>query len=152
VVREQMMEKRSRKLEAIARQVPLDEKLSTHGPGGARLTVITWGSNKGAVLDAFERMEVDGTQGRLIQVRLLWPFPGQEVARAAAGAQPLIVVECNHGGQLTRLLRDEAGLRPDHLVVKYSGRPFSGEALYRVLSTIRAGRGDPRMVVRNPDE
>ena len=42
----------------------------------------------------------------------------------------------NASGQLARLLRQETGLAPDHLVLKYDGRPFTPEYLLRGLAGV----------------
>ena len=152
VVREQMMEKRARKLELAAREIPTEAKLRIYGNPDAALTILSWGSNKGAILEAIDRLEQVDIPARLIQLRLLWPFPSPEVQELLAGAAPLIIVETNYSGQLARLLRQETGLAPDHLVVKYNGRPISGEGLLPVLKQIAADEAEPRIVLRNAFE
>lgn len=152
VVREMMMEKRARKMDVVRQEIPVEEKIQIYGDPNAALTIITWGSNKGAILDAMERLEKEGVAARLIQVRLMWPFPGEELLPYLESAQPLVMVEANFSGQLAQILKMETGHTVDHLIVKYSGRPFSGEALYNVLKTIIAGNAEPRIVVRNPME
>lgn len=152
VIREMMMEKRARKLEVARREIPLEEKFQVLGDPDAAFTIMTWGSNKGAILEAMERLQKEGIATRLIQVRLLWPFPGEELMPYLESARPLVMVEANFSGQLAQLLYMETGRKVDHLVVKYSGRPFSGEALYDVLKNIASGDAEPRIVVRNPME
>lgn len=152
VIREQQMEKRARKLELAAREIPVDEKLRVYGRPDAAFTVVSWGSNKGGILEALERLAADGIAARLIQVRLLWPFPGDELASMLAEADPLVTVESNFSGQFARLLRGTTGRETDYLVVKYSGRPMSGGELYRALKTIHEGTSERRVVLRNPYE
>jgi len=62
------------------------------------------------------------------------------------------MVETNFSGQLAQLLRRETGYIVDYQVVKYSGRPFSGESLYDVFKQILSGDAEKRIVVRNPME
>jgi 2-oxoglutarate ferredoxin oxidoreductase subunit alpha len=152
VVREQMVEKRARKLELAAREIPQDEKFRVYGDPDAALTILSWGSNKGAILEAMGRLEADGVGARLVQVRLLWPFPAEELSPWLETAAPLVVVETNFSGQLAQLLRERTGRVAHHLLVKYNGRPIPGEALHQALTTIVAGDGEARMVIRNPYE
>jgi len=152
VMREQMMEKRARKLLQAARDIPADEKLRLYGDIDAAFTIISWGSNKGALLDALERLAREGISARAVQLRLLWPFPGEELEAILATAGPLVMVECNYSGQMNTLFKAQMERGCDHLVVKYSGRPISGEALYQVLQQIHAGKGEARMVLRNSYE
>jgi 2-oxoglutarate ferredoxin oxidoreductase subunit alpha len=44
------------------------------------------------------------------------------------------MVEMNATGQLNRLLRQETGIKTDHLVLKYDGAPFTPEYILRGLA------------------
>jgi 2-oxoglutarate ferredoxin oxidoreductase subunit alpha len=149
VWRERMMEKRARKLETAAAAIPVEEKLRVFGEPDAACTVVTWGSTIGAVRDAQARLAREGHAVRAIQLRLLWPFPTAELAELLDTAGPLVVVEADYSGQFDQLLRAQLGRAVDHLIVKYSGRPFSGEALLPHLRQIKTGRAESRIVVRN---
>lgn len=152
VVREQMMEKRARKLGTAAREIPLEEKLQLYGDRDATFTILSWGSTKGAILEALERLAAEGIRTRLVHVRLLWPFPTQEITALLEGAYPVVVVELNYSGQFAHLLRDQTGRTADYLVVKYNGRPLSGQAVYQALKGIHQGGREQRIVIRNPFE
>ena len=152
VVRERMMEKRARKLALAAREITVEEKLHAYGNRGAAFTIVSWGSNKGGILEALERLADDGIAARLVQVRLLWPFPTEEMMPLLEAATPLVVVESNFSGQLAQLLREQTGRASDYLVVKYNGRPMSGQELYRAFKSVHAGTSERRVVLRNPYE
>lgn len=148
VIRERMMEKRARKLETAARAIPVADKLAEFGDPQARLVALTWGSTTGALREALHFLP----DLRVIQIRLLWPFPAAELEARLPDDAVLVVVENNYSGQLAELLAARTGRRAAHRVLKYSGRPISAEALLPVLEAIRDGRGEPRMVLRNPLE
>lgn len=152
MVREQMMEKRMRKLQQILDDLSREEKLGMCGNETARFTIITWGSTKGAVWDAVKRMAQQAIEVRAIQLRLLWPFPAEELVELLANAAPLVVAECNYTGQLNALLREHVGRSADHLLIKYNGRPMSGDAVFTALQAIHAGNGRPRIVLHNANE
>ena len=59
-----MMEKRARKLALAAREIPVEEKLTVYGAPHAAFTVVSWGSNKGAILEALQRLAADGIARR----------------------------------------------------------------------------------------
>ena len=69
----------------------------------------------------------------MVHLSELWPFPAEAVAAALAGAKKLVMVEMNATGQANRLLRQETGLKADHLVLKYDGAPFTPEYILRGL-------------------
>ena len=159
VVREQQMEKRDRKLELAAEEIGLAEKLAVYGAADAAVTVVGWGSTKGAVLEAIEALAREGIVVRLVQVRLLWPFPGAELEELLCGdraAGPVVTVELNYSGQFARLLAGQTGVRPAHRILKYNGRPFTAAELQQPLRRIAAGGAESgataRTVIRNPWE
>ncbi|MGB5278557.1 MAG: 2-oxoacid:acceptor oxidoreductase subunit alpha [Gammaproteobacteria bacterium] len=152
VLRESMMEKRAKKLALAAAEIPLSEKLEILGDEDAALTVFTWGSNKGAVVDAMHRLSDKGIRARAVQLRLLWPFPTEAVLGLLDSSKPSVLVECTCSGQLNTLFRQQAGRGCDHQVLKYNGRPISGEALFPVLQAIHAGEAESRIVLRNACE
>jgi len=148
-VREQMMDKRAHKLDQAAREIPLAEKLSIHGDDAAALTVLTWGSSKGAVLAATRRLNEEGIAVRAIVLRLLWPFPATELNALLSDVERLVVVECNHSGQFNLLLTQCTGRGADHSLVKYNGRPIGSDSLYLALKGVYAGGAAPRLVLSN---
>lgn len=154
--RDMMMEKRMGKLDIAAREMPIEDKLVFYGPTDAPITVVSWGSTKGAILDAMDALrDQDGILVNFLQVRLLNPFPAEEVERALSLSKKLVGIEMNYSGQFMGLLREKTGISVDHLVVKYNGRPMSCEEIYDALKQIspspaRAnGPAPKRLVLRN---
>ena len=152
VVRERQMEKRARKLELAAREIPLEQKLQVYGDPDAALTMVSWGSNKGAILEALAGLEADGIPARLIQVHLLWPFPARELDALLESAGTVVVVESNNSGQFAQLLSGQTCRYVDHLVAKYNGRPMTCGEVSRALREIYQGTAERRIVLRNPYE
>lgn len=150
VVRESQIEKRARKMELALREIPLEDKVKIYGDRDAELTFLSWGSNKGAILECVELLEAEGVPARFLHVRLIKPFPVDEITELLSTAKPLVIVEANFSGQYAELLRANTGITPDHLVLKYNGRPISAEEVYRTISEIRQGDADTRIVLRNP--
>lgn len=128
-----MMEKRMRKLELAAREIPSERKVSVIGPADADVTLVGWGSVKGTVLDVLDVLAEEGIRTRFVQVRLMRPFPVREVTEALAGARRLILVENNYSGQLGGLIREMTGIEIAQHILKYDGRPFSEEELLEAV-------------------
>jgi 2-oxoglutarate/2-oxoacid ferredoxin oxidoreductase subunit alpha len=152
VVRERQMEKRARKLELAANEIPLEDKMQVYGDPDASLTMVSWGSTKGAIVEALDGLLADGIRARLLHVHLLWPFPAQELAALLESADPVVVVESNHSGQFAQLLSGQTCRYVDHLVLKYNGRPMTCGEVLRALRDIHAGGAERRIVLRNPFE
>ncbi len=132
-VRVKMHEKRLRKLQGVVQELG---GITTAGDPDAALTLVCWGSSLGPVQEAVERLLAEKTPARMVHLSELWPFPGDRVAAALAGSKKLVMVEMNATGQLNRLLRQETGIKADHLVLKYDGAPFTPEYILRGLSGV----------------
>ena len=117
-----MMEKRMHKLVAMQPELP---KANVLGDRNASIAFIGFGSNRGPVSEAQDRLAADGIATRFLQLRTLWPFPDDEVREFVKGASHVFVVENNITGQLERLIRYGTGPLPHmHPIRKYNGHPF----------------------------
>jgi 2-oxoglutarate ferredoxin oxidoreductase subunit alpha len=130
-VRVRMQDKRQRKLTALAQELG---GITTAGPADAPLTLACWGSSLGPVAEAVARLNADKTPARLVHFSELWPFPTGAVTAALGSPKKLVMVEMNATGQCNRLLRQETGIRADHLVLKYDGAPLTPEYILRALA------------------
>ncbi|MGH2457818.1 MAG: 2-oxoacid:acceptor oxidoreductase subunit alpha, partial [Chloroflexota bacterium] len=132
-----MMEKRMGKLDLAGREIPVERKLRLYGPDDADLTVVGWGSTKGSILDALAELnDRGGPRWNYLQIRLLRPFPTEEVAEILRRAKRTILVENNYTCQLGNLIRETTGISVDHEIPKYDGRPFSQEELVEALDRV----------------
>jgi len=135
-IRLKMMDKRMHKLDIAAAEIPADKKISTYGPKDADCLVVTWGSCKGAILDAMEDLEKDGMKVRVLQIRLINPFPLKEVMEELNRAKIKIGVEMNFSGQLCGIIRENTGIAMDATILKYTGRPMKKEEVRDGLRNI----------------
>jgi 2-oxoglutarate ferredoxin oxidoreductase subunit alpha len=145
--RDRMMEKRMRKLDTAAKAIPLKEKVNFFGPKSADATIVSWGTPKGAILDALEFFEAEGLKVNFLQLRLLTPFPSEYVSEVLGRAKRKIDIEMNFSGQLASLIRQHTGIDMDHLVVKYNGRPISRDEVLESVKKIMTDSHTPRKVV-----
>ncbi|MEM2095159.1 MAG: 2-oxoacid:ferredoxin oxidoreductase subunit alpha [Candidatus Caldarchaeum sp.] len=146
--REKMMEKRMKKLEIADAEIPDSERVSLYGDHDAPYLILSWGSTKGAIIDAVEHLESEGMKFAFAQVKILNPFPTRFLQNLIPSYKKVICIEQNYTGQLSILLRARTGMQADHLICKYNGRPFS-------FSEIRDGlkeaviHSPPRIVKRS---
>ena len=125
-----MMQKRMHKIELAAESIPDSKKINFFGPEKADVTLVGWGSTKGAILDGMQDLEGDGIRCNFLQVRYMSPFPTQLVSKYLSNAKRRVLVENNYSGQLGTLIREHTGVAMDYKVVKYNGRPFSQNEVY----------------------
>jgi 2-oxoglutarate/2-oxoacid ferredoxin oxidoreductase subunit alpha len=145
--RRMMVEKRMKKLELVQREVPLEDKLAFFGDLKTDSIVLSWGSPKGAVIEAIDMLKEEHLRLGFVQVRMLSPFPTAEVKRALEGKKRVIDVEDNWGGQLGQVVKEETGIAPNFHVLKYTGRPMTTTEVYDALKLILTGKALPREVL-----
>jgi len=145
--RTEMMEKRMKKLALVEKEIPPSERLSFFGEGESPVTIVSWGSPKGAILEARERLESEGIRTNFLQVRMLHPFPTTEFTSAAGRANKIIDVEMNYSGQLAAIVREKTGIVIRDLILKYNGRPMTSDEVYEALRKSIRGKAGPRQVL-----
>ncbi len=132
----QQMNKRMEKELTMAKQVPADKKFQFLGNPNAPTTIVSWGSNKGAIQDAMEQLKTEGVDVNFLHIKLLWPFPTKEVTEILNKAKTKIHVEMNYTAQLAHLIRQETGIKMDHFILKYNGRPMTQDEIVRSVKKI----------------
>ena len=145
--RTRMMEKRMKKLDLVTKEVPIEDKLNFYGDKGAENIVVSWGSPKGAIIEALNMLKSEGTKIGFLQLRMLSPLPVEHVKRALAGTKRIIDVEDNFTGQLGGLIKEQTGIAPNFHILKYTGRPTSTTEVYNALKAIVTGKASERQVL-----
>jgi 2-oxoglutarate ferredoxin oxidoreductase subunit alpha len=146
--RNMMMEKRMGKIDAADREIPMADRVNFFGPEKADITIVSWGSTKGAILDAMGWLKEDGINVNFLQIRLINPFPTQYVKDVLSKAKRIVGIEMNYSGQLISILRERTCIPVDQLVVKYNGRPMSCEEVYNAMKLINSRKAPKRVVLK----
>ena len=148
-LRVRMMDKRLDKLDLALAEIPDEDKAALYGDPDAEVAIVSWGSTKGVILDAIEKLSGEGIKIKFIQLRLMHPFPAALVEKMLAGAKTVIDVEMNHTAQLASLVRQHTGRQADNLIVKYNGRPMTLEEVYNAVARITGGKAPRRQVLKS---
>src|SRR3989441_365124 len=135
-IRIKMMRKRMRKVELAGQVIPDSKKATLHGPKSAPITLLGWGSSKGAILDGMEDLKSDGIETNFLQVRYVNPFPTNFVQQVLGAARRKIAIENNYSAQMAGLVREKTGIGMDNTIVKFDGRPFSQNEIYEGVKDI----------------
>jgi 2-oxoglutarate ferredoxin oxidoreductase subunit alpha len=144
-LRVQMMDKRMNKLDVALKEIPDEDKAVSHGSGDT--VIVSWGSTKGAILDAMDKLASEGVKVKFVQIRLMSPFPSELVKSMLKDAKTVIDIEMNHTGQLAALVRQNIQRDFDYQIVKYNGRPMSLDEVYNAVKRITSGKNVPRRQV-----
>ena len=146
--RNKMMDKRMKKLDLALEKIAENDKAVCYDfESDSKNVVISWGSTKGAILEALEKLSEEGSKLRFIQVRLLHPFPTETVKKFLTDAKLVIDVEMNYSSQLGSLVQQNTGKEIDYKIVKFNGRPMSTTEIYIALKSILSGNNERRIVL-----
>ena len=128
VNRDDQMNKRLRKTKGIRFNTPIHvhyhEKESD-------ILFVGFNSTRGVIEEAMERLEQDGIKVNHAHIRLIHPFPADELLPYVQGAKKVVVVENNATGQLANILKmNIASHDKIQSVLKYDGNPFLPQEVY----------------------
>jgi len=129
-----MVNKRLKKARTFEQAVNKLEPVSVYGKG--KHVILSWGSTKGAILDALARL--DQASVKFVQLSYLAPFPKKQVEEALKGAKTITAVENSVTCALAGILKEHTGLEVDHTIVKYDGRPFTGGEIVNKIRRVIA--------------
>lgn len=120
------------------RKVPHMEQavpgIKQYGPDTADLTLIVWGSTKGAALEAAKQAAAEGLSVNVLQILYVCPFPAARLTEALKKVRRSLLIEGNKTAQLALMLRGYTGFAPDQIYLKYDSRPFTPSG---ILAKIR---------------
>ncbi len=133
-VRNQMMDKRMRKLESLKLELLEPEFV---GAEDCDTLIVGWGSTYGPIKEAIQLLNEDGKEkfGALL-FGDIYPLPQRLLNEKASKVNRIINVEQNATGQLAELIREQAGIRCQESILKYDGRQISAE---EIADRIRKG-------------
>lgn len=125
-----MVDKRARKIDSIKHQLPTGH---TWGDESAEVGVICMGMIGDVLTEAVDRLAEQGVAIRCHRPRTLWPILDDTVDFVSA-CKRVYVVECNHSGQLDRLIKG-AGAQADKMesILQYDGLPMRPGYLVDIL-------------------
>ncbi|WP_083446527.1 2-oxoacid:acceptor oxidoreductase subunit alpha [Priestia koreensis] len=116
------MDKRMRKLNKINFENPIH----TNAPHEeSDVLFVGFNSTRGVIEEAMERFEKEGVKANHAHIRLLHPFPADELLPLVENAKKVVVVEHNATGQLANILKMNVGhAKKVKNLLKYDGNPF----------------------------
>lgn len=126
-MRNLQMHKRMTKLTTCSKQHMQGPKL--YGPKEADLTIVSWGSNKGTILEALKNFP------NVNYLHLTWmnPFPADEIKAALDSTKRTVAIEANYVSQLAGIIREQTGIAIYDQILKYDGRPFFTEEIIKAI-------------------
>jgi 2-oxoglutarate ferredoxin oxidoreductase subunit alpha len=149
IIRRKMVEKRIKKLDLVDKEVPIDFKVKIFGDKDAENIVIGWGSPKGAIIEAINQLADEGFKIGFLQVRMIAPLPSDYIREMLTNKKRIIDIEDNHNAQLGGIITEQALVKPNYYVLKYTGRPMMTTEVYQALKLILTDKAAERQVLMN---
>lgn len=139
-----MVDKRARKVERIDA-----ESIIYEGDEDPDVLLVGFGSPRGAMSEAAAQARAEGIRAAVAHLRVLAPFPEEELAEYVRSAGTLLIVEANANGQLETLIegalfrqnRDGRYTYPPiQRLRKYNGMPiFPVDVIRAVKEAVQHG-------------
>jgi 2-oxoglutarate ferredoxin oxidoreductase subunit alpha len=145
--RRKMMDKRLKKLELVDKEVPLEMKLKFFGDKESENIVVSWGSPKGAIIEALNQLKDEGLSLGYVQVRMIHPLPSAQLKQMLAGKKRIIDIEDNATAQLGGVITEHTTIKPTHYILKYTGRPMMTTEVYQTIKLILTDKAAERQVL-----
>lgn len=103
------------------------EMFKIYGNKNSKNVIVSWGSPKGAILDAIQEEKIDT---KFIQIIYLEPF-SEKIKEELKKASRIILVENNATGTLANLIAQKTGIiiEDKNKILRYDGRPFLSDEL-----------------------
>ncbi|HEY9204915.1 MAG TPA: 2-oxoacid:ferredoxin oxidoreductase subunit alpha [Candidatus Methanoperedens sp.] len=147
MLRTRMVDKRMKKLETADREIPTEERVNFFGDKDAPATIVSWGSPKGAILEAMERLRNESHKINFLQARMPHPLPTEYIADVLGRASKKIAIEGNYSAQMAGIIREKTGIQMDNFILKWNGRPISSDEVYDALLGIIQDKAPKRQVL-----
>jgi 2-oxoglutarate ferredoxin oxidoreductase subunit alpha len=147
IVRRKMMDKRLKKLELVDKDVPLEMKAKFFGDKDAESIVVSWGSPKGAIIEALSQLKEEGFSVGFVQVRMIQPLPSTYLKQMLTGKKRIIDIEDNLTAQLGGVINENTSIKPNFYILKYTGRPMMTTEVYEALKAILTDKAAEKQVL-----
>jgi 2-oxoglutarate ferredoxin oxidoreductase subunit alpha len=147
IIRRKMMEKRLKKLELVDKEVPIEVKVNFFGDKDAENIVVSWGSPKGAIIEALNQLKDEGYKLGFIQLRMIHPLPADYLKQMLSGKKRIIDVEDNATAQLGGIITEHTSIKPNFYILKYTGRPMMTTEVYEAIKAVLNDKAAEKQVL-----
>ncbi len=139
-IRDRQMRKRFKKLETALAEIPQSDMAILYGEKNADITFVTWGSQKGPLLDVIEDLREEGVKANLLYLRMFEPFPSEFVKSVLNNAKLVVDVESNILAQAARVIKLNTGIEIEKAILKYNGRHMTEDELLKAAKQIMSDK------------
>ena len=128
--RNRMMKKRMQKLVTCSQNDMQEPEV--YGPKDADITILSWGSNKGSIIEAIKSFK----NVNYVHVTWMNPFPVEFLSNVLSKAKHVLDIECNYAGQLADIVREKTGIEIKDRYLRSDGRVIYPEEIIEKLNSV----------------
>ncbi len=128
-----MIDKRSRKLRNLAKELPEPKLYSSKH---AKLTIISFGSLKGPILEAIKILDKEKIKVNYLHFSYVYPLKTKTLQQTAKKAKKLLLIEQNSTAQFGSLIKEHALIDIPDKLLKYDGRQLTPEEICEKIRKI----------------
>lgn len=102
------------------------------GEANAETVFVSWGSNKGPILESIHLLKKQGKRARYIHFTHIYPLDSQHIQKyfsELSKGSRIILIENNSTAQFGKLLRMQTGIEIEEKWLKYDGTPWWPEEI-----------------------
>ncbi|MBI5127665.1 2-oxoacid:acceptor oxidoreductase subunit alpha [Candidatus Roizmanbacteria bacterium] len=104
-----------------------------YGDKDAQLVFVSWGSNKGAIIEAQRQLAEKGTKTGFWHFTHLYPMDREKVKTLFKKGSRYVLIENNSWGQFGKLLAAETGITLEEKILKFDGRTITAEEIVKKI-------------------
>jgi 2-oxoglutarate ferredoxin oxidoreductase subunit alpha len=122
------IEKRLKKAQQIKKELEKLPRFSVYGETNSKNIIVSWGSTKGAIIDAIKDLDVE-----FLNIKYLEPF--SDGIKVNLLKKNIILVENSPTGQLAGVISKNTGIfiEDKNKILRYDGRPFFADELKKEI-------------------
>jgi len=119
------IEKRLEKTKEIEKEAENFGMFKIYGKQDSKNLIVSYGSTKGAILDAIKDLDF-----KFLQILYIEPF-SQKIKSELEKAKRIILIENSATGQLSEVIAEKTGIKikEENKILRYDGRPFLADEL-----------------------
>lgn len=117
------VERRAKKYEILKKEAEKFEMFKIFGNKNSKNLIVSYGSTKGAIIDAINELDI-----KFLQILYIEPF-SSKIKKELEKAKKIMLVENNATGMLADVIAEKTGLLIKDKILRYDGRPFLADEL-----------------------
>ncbi|MBS3088788.1 2-oxoacid:acceptor oxidoreductase family protein [Candidatus Pacearchaeota archaeon] len=127
-------ESRIKKQNQIKKEIENLHPIKMHGNQNSKNLIISWGSTKGAILDA-----IQGIDAKFLQIIYIQPL-SEKVKEEMQKSSKIILIENNSTAPLGDWITQNTGMEIKNKILKYDGSPFLSNELNKQIQGALNGK------------